>query len=270
MRTSEMSCAGHLLVATLLLAACAPTSAPPPNAVVVGGGPCDLERARANRGRPAEQGDPQACSEQCDAGDPRSCVAYALMDYAGDDWAPSGAIVGWHFENACDAGLAAGCALLAEWLAGTYATDAQIAKYATLGCDGGDLGGCHQLGRVLVHHDAEKCPACARSVPEDLPRAAQLLRRACYGGIERACADLGRLHERGRGVEQNPQRALELYDGACDANVSEACADLGRLLEGGAGVDADPARAARAYERGCDLWDRTCCVRSGAGWPKRR
>ncbi|MBI4955313.1 MAG: sel1 repeat family protein [Myxococcales bacterium] len=257
------------LAAALALAACEP-SAPPTPEVVVGPGPCELEVARANRGRPAEQGDPEICAARCQAGDARSCVAYGLMLYVTSDWAPARDLAAWHFENACTAGVAAGCALLGEMLAQGFASEGPAVRFLTLGCDGGDLEACHGLARLLARDSAAQCPTCRYLVTKDPARAAALFEQVCGAGVDRACYELALAYEHGRGVSQDLAHAAELHAGACEAEVPEACARVGVLYLEGRGVERDPARAAALLARGCALGDAACCARAGRSAPPPR
>jgi TPR repeat protein len=114
--------------------------------------------------------------------------------------------------------------------------------------------------------------------------------RACEGGDQLGCVELGALYKYGEGVEQNLERARSLYEVACAAKLARGC--LGRLwairgdfakavslfrkacdsdtalgcslwattYELGAGVEADINQALRLHQRACDTHDAHGCT----------
>lgn len=117
----------------------------------------------------------------------------------------------------------------------------------TATCDAGrdcspipcDMDACFESAEILADD--------TRPREDDASRARTLYQRACDGDHPTACVRLGRLFQRGRGVEKDERRALELFRGACDAGDSSGCEALGRA--------SDPAEARRSLERAC--WDMT-------------
>lgn len=94
-------------------------------------------------------------------------------------------------------------------------------------CQRGSLASCAILGRS---HQI------GRGVPKNAERAAQLLARACEGGVAQGC---GRLGEQ-LFVEKKIPEALRLLDRACTAGWFKACEEVGAIataMPGAAKVD---------------------------------
>ena len=68
-----------------------------------------------------------------------------------------------------------------------------------------------------------------QGVRQDYKKAAQLLQKACDGGIAASCGFLGSLYETGYGVRQNNITAKELYGKACDMGSQFGCDRYARL-----------------------------------------
>lgn len=75
----------------------------------------------------------------------------------------------------------------------------QLLKQA---CDGGDAGGCSNLG--LLYRNGE-------GVRQDKKKASQLFKKACDGGNTGGCSNLGFLYENGIGVRQNKKKGLHNF-----------------------------------------------------------
>ena len=114
-----------------------------------------------------------------------------------------------------DAGAPASCTLLgALLLSGALPEegaegDPTLRGQALLqqGCDGGDPGGCFQLGMGVLQTDAQ--------------RAAALLTQGCDGGVAAACTRLAHCHCDGYGVPKNLERAAALFKAACEQSSLE-------------------------------------------------
>jgi len=151
------------------------------------------------------------------------------------------------YEEACDGGQVAACALLGLMLERGAGVPRDVARAATLyerACGGGELRGCTNLGLLLESGTA---------VPRDRDRAATLYRRACDAGEPLGCDLL-------QALEQTPaQRAFSkvgrVEDDASGDPLAEALVevpalgvraisdasgrvDLGRLPEGRHGLTA--------------------------------
>lgn len=94
-------------------------------------------------------------------------------------------------------------------------------------------------------------PEEARYAPS---QGAALLEKAADAGDPEAMFELGRLLERGIGVNRDVARALELYRNAADLGFADAINDLGFLhFQGGEGIVRDQKRALELFARAADL-----------------
>ena len=65
-----------------------------------------------------------------------------------------------------------------EMAMGVPQDDTRAAELYKKACDGGDMEGCHNQGRMARDGDG---------VPKDEQRARQLFGKACEGGYQKAC-----------------------------------------------------------------------------------
>ena len=156
-------------------------------------------------------------------------------------------------------GLTAPCVCVRFFPQGPVDMDAALEFYA-LGCKGypSDLNGCRAMGLVYLEGD--------HGVDKHLPRAKKYLRKACQGGLHRACHELGlALWAPGQPVETTTSRAAKLHRRACDADpaVPEACVALAEMAADGQGVKRNRGRAATLLRKGCDLAHGPACTRLG-------
>ena len=114
---------------------------------------------------------------RCIASDANACVTAGdyYLERGGD---PQRTQAQAYYRQACDRGAAAGCTALGDMERGKSAE----AWYAR-GCDGAHLRGCTALAESLLKRDATA----------ERERALSLLRRACDGQDQRACARLALL-----------------------------------------------------------------------------
>ena len=104
---------------------------------------------------------------------------------------------------------------------GDYQKAAELYQKA---CDGGDAGGCLNLG-VLYK--------IGQGVRQNYQKAAQLYQKACDSGEAKGCSNLGVLYHNGQGVKQNFSTAKQYYGKACDLGLRLGCGDYRRLNEKG-------------------------------------
>ncbi|WP_103569977.1 tetratricopeptide repeat protein [Campylobacter concisus] len=104
---------------------------------------------------------------------------------------------------------------------GDYQKAAQLYQKA---CDGGDAGGCYNLG-VLYDN--------GQGVNRDYQKAAQLYQKACDGGGAKGCSSLGFLYKNGEGIKQNFSTAKQYFGKACDLGFQLGCDDYRELNEKG-------------------------------------
>jgi TPR repeat protein len=122
-------------------------------------------------------------------------------------------------------------------------------------CDLGSAIGCNDLAILLT---------------QDPAQAQALLERSCQLGLARGCANLAVRLLLAEGARTQLPRALELLGKACDESDDFACAQLGDALYSVAREqlgDAALGRAHTAYERACKLGRMDAC--SSQGWMAR-
>jgi hypothetical protein len=95
------------------------------------------------------------------------------------------------------------------------------------GCEGGDAGGCAELGSIYE---------TGRGVTRDEARAVLLYQRACDAAVIAACTSLGRMYMSGSGVGKDGVRAIALFRLACDRGHAPGCAKLDEALANARGV----------------------------------
>ena len=105
--------------------------------------------------------------------------------------------------------------------------------------DKGDAEGYYWLGQLRLYDvDAERWP-----------EVIELYQKAADNGCAKGLCGLGRLYERGHGVEANGAKAAELFQQAIDAGEPYGYACLAYLYESGIGVEENGAKAAELYEK---------------------
>ena len=87
-------------------------------------------------------------------------------------------------------------------------------KRYTKDCDGGNAGGCYNLG-VLYDEGIE--------VQQDNAKAVELYTKACNRGNAAACSNLGMMYYIGKGVQQDHAKAKELFGKACRLHSEVGC-----------------------------------------------
>jgi hypothetical protein len=102
-----------------------------------------------------------------------------------------------------------------------------------------------------------------RGVSRDVGVARQLYETACTGGEPDGCARLSWIHARGKGVPIDAARALSLAQAACDRGSPLGCNNLGVLYANGEGVARDARRAFTLYQGACDASVQLACQNMG-------
>jgi len=91
-------------------------------------------------------------------------------------------------------------------------------------------------GNVKAMYDVGKLYERGRGVQKDISKAAKWFQKAATAGNASAQARLGILYFEGRGVKQNFQKALKLLNAAAKQNVPSAQFQLANMYELGTGV----------------------------------
>lgn len=118
-------------------------------------------------------------------------------------------------------------------------------------CENGDLNACNDAG---ANHE----------FLGDYKSAFANYDKACKGGIELGCANLGLLYEHGQGVSKDPRQAFELYKNSCNRGGMHSCYHLGNAYRKGEITQKDYALAMSAYTNACEAGDVPSCANIGA------
>ena len=182
-------------------------------------------------------------------------------------------------------GVANGCAapgeLYAKGLGGARQDGKQAVKLHEKACEGGFGASCAELGEMFFHgrnvkKDVSRAlepfeKACllwrldafesladayeGSDVPQDIPKAFNFYRIACYNGLKPACTNLGAIYERGIGevVKADASEAASLFSEACEADDARGCLNLARHLE-----RSDKKQAAALRQKAQKLHEKEC------------
>ena len=121
-------------------------------------------------------------------------------------------------------------------------------------CRLNDGGGCLELAYLLLRGE---------KVTQDVPRARELLGKACDLHVGRSCAVLGLAYAMGgMQSEKDYTRVLDLFERGCALLHPLSCTGLARLYETGLGREQDVATARRYYELACSLGERSSCAQA--------
>ncbi|MBN9669699.1 caspase family protein [Roseibium aggregatum] len=109
----------------------------------------------------------------------------------------------------------------------------------------GDVRALKGLAYMRLNPDEERY---------DPEQAVELLQDAVDEGDPEAMFELGRLYEKGIGVEQDVKKALELFHRSADEKFADAINDLGFLhFQGGLGVPRDQKKAIDYFSKAAEL-----------------
>jgi tetratricopeptide (TPR) repeat protein len=89
--------------------------------------------------------------------------------------------------------------------------------------------------------------------------AKPLLEKACEGGDQKACHNLGVLYENGEGVTQDYAQARAFYQKACDLGEMLGCKGLGYLYQFGRGGPLDYGQSRVLYQKACEGGEMLSC-----------
>jgi len=181
------------------------------------------------------------------------------------------------FRRACDLGYTRGCVNLAVLLLECEPSSPKgCAELATLSVDGQpatrevvqaralleracatDVGSCGTLGALLLSEGGTADPN----------RGRDLLDKACGGGDERACYNLGVAYREGKGARVNVDRATRYFEMACQGGVPESCSNVATKIRNEPTSSAtELARARSLYERACTGGIASSCRDLGDMW----
>lgn len=147
--------------------------------------------------------------QACATGDPTSCANFAISLWEGKGIAPDQPRARKLFEETCAAGAGGGCDSLAD--AVPEAERASVKHVFEKGCAAQAASGCLYLGAVLENHEHDLAGADARYV------------QACELGDPSGCAWHADLLKDGKGVAKDAALAADFYRRACEGGVERAC-----------------------------------------------
>jgi TPR repeat protein len=164
------------------------------------------------------------------------------------------------WEDACNDGQAASCALLGRALAegdGVETNGEEAIPLLKKGCKAGIADGCLVLGRIY-HGKIE-----LEGVERNDERARKYFEGGCDGTAADpdakktaatpadSCMELARMRAEGIGGKKDKKGAIGAYADACKKGVVKACNTAAKALEEGDGVDKDAGRAHTMYATAC-------------------
>jgi len=199
-------------------------------------------RADAARARPCEASHVDACFEQCDRGEPRSCTLLASLLATGQGVAKNAERARTLASTACGSGYADGCVWLGTIDAEAARDGEAVASYERA-CSAGAGRGCTLLASLVRE---------GRGGAADAGKAVRLLQRGCSGGDEEACVLLEGGAPLGVGDDARDRRALAQAKQACDRGKPRACATLGVYHAYGIGTQPDPVRGYSLLSQECE------------------
>lgn len=161
------------------------------------GGDVDVARAAA------------LLEQACATGDPTACANFAISLWQGKGIAQDQERAKTLFAESCAGGASGGCDGLAD--AVPEAERPSVKSTFATACAAGAASGCLYLGGVLENHE------------ENPAGADRLYAEACALGDPTGCAWHADMLKAGKGVEQDLEAADAFYRRACEGGVERAC-----------------------------------------------
>jgi len=264
---------------------------PCPQGMVLSGGKCSTpEKVETHLCDPKNA---KECVEQCDKGDPGSCLHLAYLHRSGKDVPKDIEKASSLFQKSCDGGVARACYAKGDELMVVRMnakdegakTEARIKaeQYYNKACELGDGWVCWNIADWYLREGSlavfPKDPARAASLvrrgcnlgyayscstlagmlikgehtTKDVPAALDLLRRACDGGRLEDCEAIGNVYRKGEAVPKDGNKAIESYTRSCRMGGMRACNSAGVIYAKGDGVPKDLNKAREMYEKGCPV-----------------
>lgn len=128
-------------------------------------------------------------------------------------------------------------------------------RFSAMACEEGKLVGCNLLAALLQD---------GAGGAQDLEGAAHHFRRACDGGYNGACFNLGQLrYNHHSGEPEHLHEARTMFAKGCDGGFAKSCNNQAVMLQRGEGGDRDLAAARTLFERACDAGEVDACTNFG-------
>ena len=128
-------------------------------------------------------------------------------------------------------------------------------RFSAMACDAGKFVGCNLLAALLQD---------GAGGAQDLEGAAHHFRRACDGGYNGACFNLGQLrYNHTSGEPDHLREARTMFAKGCDGGFAKSCNNQAVMLKRGEGGDQDLAAARTLFERACEAGEVNSCANFG-------
>lgn len=128
-------------------------------------------------------------------------------------------------------------------------------RFSAMACEAGKLVGCNLLAALLQD---------GAGGPQDLEGAAYHFRRACDGGYNGACFNLGQLrYNHHAGEPDHLREARTMFAKGCDGGFAKSCNNQAVMLKRGEGGNQDLAAARALFERACKAGEVNSCANLG-------
>ena len=190
----------------------------------------------------------------CGNGDAKGCLNLGKLESESGNTAKAEIF----YQKLCNSGDMEGCNNLGEF----KEKKSDIVKAGNLyqkSCDGGYMEGCYNLGMLEQKNFCKKnlniwhnCDLESWENKSEIVKVAVLYRKACEGGITKACTELGHLEyvklnsitlEKG-----DTLKVGSLLDKACNAGNFRGCYLLGELEH----LKGNSAKYKKLYKKACD------------------
>lgn len=131
----------------------------------------------------------------------------------------------------------------------------RAAYYYRRGCNAAFGLGCTLLAQAY---------AKGLGVPQDEPRAVEILQLACRSGSMSACSDLSSFYFLGTGgLERSDEQGISLLTRACDHGHTSSCFILGLRYRKGISVAKNESKAMQYLKLACDGGEKVGCEQMG-------
>lgn len=128
-------------------------------------------------------------------------------------------------------------------------------RFSAMACEAGKLVGCNLLAALLQD---------GAGGAQDLEGAAHHFHRACDGGYNGACFNLGQLrYNHHSGEPDHLREARTMFAKGCEGGFAKSCNNQAVMLKRGEGGDQDLAAARTLFERACEAGEVNSCANFG-------
>lgn len=201
--------------------------------------------------------DANLLKESCDNNNSESCLSLAMVYDMSENEDKNTSLILEYLSKGCNGGNAEGCVFLGYKYSVGKMVQQDYAKAKDLFTQACKISAseCTALGKLYFH---------GRGVKEDKKIALEYYHKACIGGDEDTCFDLGNMYMDAKdGVEQNSSVAMDYYMKSCTAGKPLACSNVGALYERGNGVKQNYLQAKLYYSMACLDNDANACSNLG-------